>query len=70
MCPSVAQRLPPANPRRSLLHGPRPLPIHKTPQVVGFLGQQVLDDYRELLTGKLRQQAWAWSTNDVVDVTW
>jgi hypothetical protein len=38
--------------------------------VVGFLGQQVLDDYRELLTGKLRQQAWAWSTNDVVDVTW
>ena len=34
------------------------------------LGRGTLDAYRELLTGKMRQKDWAWSTNDVVDVTW
>jgi hypothetical protein len=54
---------------RPCSRAPLPPPPH-TPQVVGFLGQQVLDDYQELLTGKLKQKDWAWSTNDVVDVTW
>jgi len=39
-------------------------------QVVEALGADVLGDYRWLLTKKMKQKDWAWSTNDVVDVTW
>jgi hypothetical protein len=39
-------------------------------QVVAALGEGVLGAYKRLLTKQMRQKKWAWSTNDVVDITW
>lgn len=39
-------------------------------QVAAAIGEGPLAAYKELLTVKMGQEKWAWSTNDVVDVTW